>query len=183
MISARSTFEPRGVQSPAGWKTFAFKEVINAFYSRYPNQRWKNVLAIGDGRADREALHRVTEERLAEGCRQKNVKFLVKPSLDTLKKQLMLLTDVLEHLIMTDDHIDIRITEDQLGYNRALHYPKDTTLTAEEQIIAVFNATIVDSNNGHNNGDGVNAPIVSPDGTQIVTEAGVLIEKKEQQVA
>lgn len=38
-------------------------------------------------------------------------------------------------------------------------------------------------NNGHNNGDGVNAPIVSPDGTQIVTEAGVLIEKKEQQVA
>jgi len=84
---------------------------------------------------------------------------------------------------MTDDHIDIRITEDQLSYNRALHYPNDSSLTAEEQIIAVFNATIVDSNNGHNNGDGVNAPIVSPDGTQIVTEAGVLIEKKEQQVA
>jgi len=39
----------------------------------------------------------------------------------------------------------------------------------------------VDSNNGQNN-DGVNAPIVSPDGTQIVTEAGVLIEKREQVV-
>ena len=103
------------------------------------------MLAIGDGRADREALHRVTEERLAEGCRQKNVKFLVKPSLDTLKKQLMLLTDVLEHLIMTDDHIDIRITEDQLSYQRHLHYPKDANLTAEEHIIRCFSATIVDS--------------------------------------
>ncbi len=112
---------------------------------RYPNQRWKNVLAIGDGRADREALHRVTGERVSEGCRQKNVKFLVKPSLDTLKKQLMLLTDVLEHLIMTDDHIDIRITEDQLAYNREIHYPKDSNLTAEEHIIACFQATIVDS--------------------------------------
>ena len=115
----------------------------------------KNVLAIGDGRADREALHRVTEERLHEGirlfisecvrfkarriprkiiiravrfslklskktqkgCRQKNVKFLVKPALDSLKKELILLTEVVEHLIMTDDHIDIRITEDQLNYD------------------------------------------------------------------
>lgn len=89
-------------------------QVINAFYSRYPNQRWKNVLAVGDGRGDREALHRVTEERLSEGCRQKNVKFLVKPSLDVLKKQLLLLIDVLEALILADDHVDIRITEEHL---------------------------------------------------------------------
>ncbi|CAD7967487.1 unnamed protein product [Amoebophrya sp. A120] len=114
VISARSTFEPKGVESPAGWKTHAFKEVIEAFYSRYPNQRWKNVLALGDGRADREALHRVTEERLSEGCRQKNVKFIVKPSLDTLKKQLVLFTDVLEHLVFVDDHVDIRIEEKHL---------------------------------------------------------------------
>ncbi|CAD7951901.1 unnamed protein product [Amoebophrya sp. A25] len=114
VISARSTFEPKGVESPAGWKTHAFKEVIEAFYSRYPNQRWKNVLAMGDGRADREALHRVTEEKLSEGCRQKNVKFLVRPSLDVLKKQLLLLTDVLESIVIADDHIDIRICEDHL---------------------------------------------------------------------
>eukprot|EP00391_Amoebophrya_sp_Ameob2_P012026 CAMPEP_0178988564 /NCGR_PEP_ID=MMETSP0795-20121207/3876_1 /TAXON_ID=88552 /ORGANISM="Amoebophrya sp., Strain Ameob2" /LENGTH=1288 /DNA_ID=CAMNT_0020679843 /DNA_START=355 /DNA_END=4221 /DNA_ORIENTATION=+ len=114
VISARSTFEPKGVESPAGWKTHAFREVIEAFYSRYPNQRWKNVLAFGDGRADREALHRVTEERLSEGCRQKNVKFLVKPSLDTLKKQILMCTDVFEHLVHADDHVDIRLEERHL---------------------------------------------------------------------
>ena len=35
----KNRFEPRGVVSPAGWKTHAFKECIEAFYSRYPNQR------------------------------------------------------------------------------------------------------------------------------------------------
>jgi len=51
---------------------------------------------------------------------------------------------------MTDDHIDIRITEEQLAYDREMHYPKDTNKSPEEFIKDVFNATIVDNAQGQN---------------------------------
>merc|ERR1719203_2522611 len=48
VCSARSTYEPQGVTSPAGWKARAFEQAVHQFYSRYPNQSWKNIISIGD---------------------------------------------------------------------------------------------------------------------------------------
>ena len=53
VISARSSFEPLGVTSPAGWKERAFSDAINRFYSRYrqrlhvtPSRWWSEVPSL-----------------------------------------------------------------------------------------------------------------------------------------
>ena len=73
------------------------------------------MLAIGDGRADREALLRVTEERLEQGVRQKNLKYVTKPDIEILKAELINCTRLLEDMISHDMHLDISMNEENLG--------------------------------------------------------------------
>ena len=61
-------------------------------------------------------MHRVTEEKLSQGCRQKNVKFLPKPALDSPKKEIILLTEVVGYLITADDHTKYTIINEQDNY-------------------------------------------------------------------
>lgn len=68
VASARSTWEPRGVASPAGWKARTFEDAIDKFYSRYAHQSWKNIISIGDAPHEREALARAV--RWAPGGRE-----------------------------------------------------------------------------------------------------------------
>merc|ERR1740117_1175290 len=45
--------------APQRWKEQAFIQELTKFYSRYPNQSWKNVVCIGDSIYERDAAKNV----------------------------------------------------------------------------------------------------------------------------
>jgi hypothetical protein len=106
VVSARSTWEPRGVSSPTDWKENSFRDVIEEFYSQYPNQSWKNIICVGDAPYEHEALERVVSADLSgKRCRAKSVKFMPQPSVERLASQLSMLRDSLEEIVWHDDDI------------------------------------------------------------------------------
>jgi len=118
VCSARSTWEPRGVASPAGWKARTFEDVIDKFYSRYDNQSWKNILSIGDAPHEREALSRVvTWAPVGRGkkCRSKSVKFVLRPTIDQLIRELQMLKESLKVIVWHDDNLDLHFSPETLA--------------------------------------------------------------------
>lgn len=118
VASARSTWEPRGVTSPAGWKARTFEDVIEKFYSRYQHQSWKNIISIGDAPHEREALARVV--RWAPGgngkrCRSKSVKFVLRPSIEQLCRELQMLRDSIKEIVWHDDDLDLHFSAESLA--------------------------------------------------------------------
>eukprot|EP00931_Biecheleriopsis_adriatica_P024492 TRINITY_DN15246_c0_g1_i1.p1 TRINITY_DN15246_c0_g1~~TRINITY_DN15246_c0_g1_i1.p1 ORF type:complete len:346 (-),score=80.79 TRINITY_DN15246_c0_g1_i1:80-1057(-) len=118
VASARSTWEPRGVTSPAGWKARTFEDVIEKFYARYPNQSWKNIISVGDAPHEREALARVV--RWAPGghgkrCRSKSVKFVLRPSIEQLTRELQMLRDSIKEIVWHDDDLDLHFSAESLA--------------------------------------------------------------------
>lgn len=118
VVSARSNWEPRGIASPAGWKARAFEDAIDRFYSRYQNQSWKNIISIGDAPHEREALGRVV--RWAPGgqgkrCRSKSVKFVLRPSIEQLTRELQMLRESLREIVWHDDDLDLHFSAESLS--------------------------------------------------------------------
>lgn len=118
VASARSQFEPTGVTSPAGWKTRAFENVIDRFYQRYPNQSWKNIISIGDAPHEREALARVV--RLAplfrgKRCRSKSIKFVLRPTIEQLCREMQMLRESLREIVLHDDDLDLHFCAETLA--------------------------------------------------------------------
>jgi len=112
VVSARAKWEPCGVSSPTGWKTREFQNVIDRFYSRYENQSWKNIVAVGDAPYEHEALQRVLEENpegCAENCRSKSVRFMPKPTIDELVLQIRALREALGTIVRNDGDLDLQI--------------------------------------------------------------------------
>eukprot|EP00928_Gymnodinium_smaydae_P071629 TRINITY_DN55167_c0_g1_i1.p1 TRINITY_DN55167_c0_g1~~TRINITY_DN55167_c0_g1_i1.p1 ORF type:complete len:352 (+),score=62.14 TRINITY_DN55167_c0_g1_i1:85-1056(+) len=118
VASARSTWEPQGVVSPAGWKARTFGEVIDKFYSRYDHQTWKNVISVGDAPHEREALSRVvrqTQLDRARHCRSKSVKFVLRPTIDQLIRELQMLRESLKVIVWHDDDLDLHFSAESLA--------------------------------------------------------------------
>jgi len=116
VVSARSTWESRGVTSPAGWKARAFEENIEKFYSQYPGQSWKNILSIGDAPHEREALSRVTRDVPGgKKCRSKSVKFVLRPSIQQLTRELQMLRDSLKEIVEHNDDLDLHFSAESLA--------------------------------------------------------------------
>jgi hypothetical protein len=118
VVSARSTFEPQGVASPAGWKARAFEDAIDRFYSRYQNQSWKNLISVGDAPHEREALSRVVRWAPSfngKKCRSKSVKFVLRPTIENLGKELQMLRESLKEIVQTDDDLDLHFSAETLA--------------------------------------------------------------------
>lgn len=118
VASARSTWEPRGVTSPAGWKARTFEDVIEKFYSRYQNQSWKNIISIGDAPHEREALSRVSKWapcHAGKRCRSKSVKFVLRPSIEQLTRELQMLRESLKEIVWHDDDLDLHFSSESLS--------------------------------------------------------------------
>lgn len=121
VASARSTWEPQGVQSPAGWKARCFEEQIDRFYSRYDNQSWKNIISVGDAPHEREALGRVVRWApggLAKKCRSKSVKFVLRPTIDQLIREIQMLRESLREIVLHDDDLDLHFSAESLAEPR-----------------------------------------------------------------
>lgn len=135
VASARSTWEPRGVVSPAGWKAKAFEEVIDRFYSRYQNQSWKNIISIGDAPHEREALARVSGwAPTGKKCRSKSVKFVLRPTVDQLVRELQLLRESMKVIVWHDDDLDLHFSLESL--TEPLGIPSPTgSVDTEGQVV------------------------------------------------
>lgn len=118
VASARSTWEPRGIKSPAGWKARTFEDQIESFYSRYSNQSWKNIISVGDAPHEREALARVVKWAPAgngKRCRSKSVKFVLRPSIDQLTRELQMLRESIKEIVWHDDDLDLHFSAESLA--------------------------------------------------------------------
>jgi len=112
VASARSKWEPHGVQSPAGWKAKEFEAVIDRFYSQNDRRAWKNMVSIGDAPHEREALCRVARLAPFNGrqCRSKSVKFVLRPSVIQLTRELATLHENLRDVIFHDGDLDLQFS-------------------------------------------------------------------------
>jgi len=116
VASARSNWEPRGVQSPAGWKAREFESIIDRFYSQYEQQSWKNIISIGDAPHEREALHRVARwAPQGKKCRSKSVKFVLRPSVEQITRELQMLRESLRDIVFHDDDLDLHFSVESLN--------------------------------------------------------------------
>mmetsp|Transcript_59529 Transcript_59529/g.114901 ORF Transcript_59529/g.114901 Transcript_59529/m.114901 type:complete len:305 (-) Transcript_59529:68-982(-) len=118
VASARSTWEPQGITSPAGWKAKTFEDVIDRFYSQYKHQSWKNIISIGDAPHEREALSRVVRYAPSghiKRCRSKSVKFILRPSIEQLIREIQLLRESLKEIVWHDDDLDLHFSAESLA--------------------------------------------------------------------
>jgi len=108
--------------APQKWKELAFEQEITGFYSRYPQQSWKNVISIGDSIFERDAVRRVVINRpLAQKkCRTKTAKLLDEPQIDELISQVRVIHDALGLMVQYDGNLDIEIDEEDLKLDLSL---------------------------------------------------------------
>lgn len=85
-----------------------FTELCAAYAGRRPDAR-KNVLSFGDSVHERAAVHRVTAG-LGPATRTKSVKFVERPTLEQLKRQVDLVASCFEDIVKHDGHLDLMLT-------------------------------------------------------------------------
>jgi hypothetical protein len=107
-VSARSTWEPKGLQSPFDWKAMEFEKRIKDFYS---GRSWKNILSLSDSPHERQALHRATTPAVGPSryCRAKTLKFMVRPTPQEIIAQLETVSGALEKLVNHNDSLDLAL--------------------------------------------------------------------------
>jgi len=105
-------------------KARAMKAAVSQFYSAYPNQRWKNIISIGDALYEHDAIRQVARDRPstrglkpAKKCRTKTVKLIEGPTLMGLNVQLNIIESWLQKLIQSDDDVDIDFSADEETVN------------------------------------------------------------------
>lgn len=109
VLSARSTYERRAKDSPSEWKTLAFQdEVAKAYSGRHPLCT-RNVLSFGDSIHERQAILKVTTG-LGPSTRSKSIKFVERPTVEQLKRQVDLVTSCIEEIIRHDGPLDLMLT-------------------------------------------------------------------------
>ena len=117
ILSARSTYEALFPDSPSDWKA-------NAFYAELVGQTGaplspvgkqsgpgfnRNVISLGDSNHERLAIHRVTYH-LGPSVRTKSIKFIERPTVEQLKRQVDLVTSCFEEICDHDSSLDLMLS-------------------------------------------------------------------------
>jgi hypothetical protein len=134
VLSARSTFESRFPDSPSDWKVAAFaQEIHHAYGGRKAELTRRNIISLGDSTHERAAIHKVTQgmgaasyaDKGASGLKVnvKSVKFVERPTLEQLKRQLDLVSSCFNEVVGHAGNLDLMLTisllYDGVGYNNA----------------------------------------------------------------
>jgi hypothetical protein len=97
-------------------KANAMKTVVTDFYSRYPNQSWKNIVSLGDAFFEHTAIRQVVNARPSatqkRRCRTKTIKLLEHPTVAGMIVQLSIVSGWLFKIVQTDDDVDIDLGAD-----------------------------------------------------------------------
>uniref|UniRef100_A0A0G4GS44 Uncharacterized protein n=1 Tax=Chromera velia CCMP2878 TaxID=1169474 RepID=A0A0G4GS44_9ALVE len=86
VLSARSTYEPMGFETPLDWKTEAFNAELRRHFSQPGLESVRrNVVSFGDSAHERQAILDVTR-KMGGDIVTKSLKFVERPSIDQLRK-------------------------------------------------------------------------------------------------
>jgi len=109
MVSARTAYEGPSAPSPLDWKLCAFEDELARHFGQDlldPSAR-KNVLSIGDGSHEREALLMTTRE--LPNCFPKSLKFVERPDISQILKQHELILGNFGGIVDHAGNLDLRI--------------------------------------------------------------------------
>jgi hypothetical protein len=115
VLSARSTFEVLFPESPSDWKVQAFHQEIHAVYAGRPHTAKRNIISFGDSVHERTAIHKVTAG-MGPTTRTKSVKFVERPTVEQLKRQVDLVHHCIEDICRHNGCLDLMLTI-QVLYN------------------------------------------------------------------
>jgi hypothetical protein len=109
VLSARSTFEARFPDSPHKWKYHAFTENIHELLPLHMKRRGdRNIMSFGDSHVEREAVQAVTKDH--PETLTKSIKFVERPSMEQLWRQLELVTNCFKDICNHDGDLDLMLT-------------------------------------------------------------------------
>lgn len=108
VISARSTYERMHPDNPLKWKYCAFQDALGSAYGSMDTVNRKNILSFGDSHVEREAVRAVT--RGYDNVRMKSVKFQERPTMEQLRRQLLLVDRTFNYLCSHDGDLDLQLT-------------------------------------------------------------------------
>lgn len=101
------------------FKTMAMKEAVGEFYSQYADQSWKNMVSIGDGFFEHDAIEEVRTFRPHQEpdspksrCRVKRIKLMDEPTVEGLTVQVSLLRCWLLDIVSADGDIDMDLNSE-----------------------------------------------------------------------
>merc|ERR1711865_354308 len=102
--------------APQRGKEQAFLQELAAFYSRYDNQSWKNVVCIGDSIYERDAAKNVVlgMDRSIPRRRLKTAKLMENPHVEDLIGELRVIHDALGLFVSYDGNLDVEIDKEDL---------------------------------------------------------------------
>jgi len=109
ILSARSTYEPKGVVSPFEWKHLAFQNEIARHFGACPSEQRRNIISIGDSAHEREALIRTTEGLAPESCFAKSLKLMERPCVEKLRQEHEILRECLQRTVRHEGNLDLVI--------------------------------------------------------------------------
>lgn len=105
IVSARSLYECEFPDSPANWKVAAFTAEMAQLF---PMDDDLNVLVLGDSMSERDAAHALGDRLPAS--RIKTVKFVERPSIDQLQRQIELVQASYQDLCEYTSSFDVNLT-------------------------------------------------------------------------
>mmetsp|Transcript_36362 Transcript_36362/g.88816 ORF Transcript_36362/g.88816 Transcript_36362/m.88816 type:complete len:241 (+) Transcript_36362:320-1042(+) len=107
VVSARSAYEGDFPDSPSDWKVQAFAAEMEDVFPEQDEKLECNVLVLGDSMSEREAAHAVAS-RFAFS-RIKTVKFIERPSIEQLQRQISLVQSSFRDLWDHDGSFDVNL--------------------------------------------------------------------------
>jgi len=109
ILSARSTYEPQGVESPFEWKRLAFLEEVNLYCQASSSLQRKNLISVGDSLHEREALIRSADGLGLDACFAKALKLIERPRVEQLANEHELLAECFTKTVRYEGHLDLVI--------------------------------------------------------------------------
>lgn len=91
-------------------KTVAMKAEVKAFYSQYPQQSWKNLISIGDGSYEHDAIQEITFLHMQPShkkLRTKAIKLPDSPTCSEVERHLQTLKMYLSAIVQFNDDLDV----------------------------------------------------------------------------
>jgi hypothetical protein len=108
VCSARSTYERMYPERPSSWKQQAFVDHIRAHFAGCPAGTLKNVISLGDSVHERTALHTATKALAT--VQAKSVKFVERPSVEALTRQIDLMLNILPSVVSHQGGLDLMLS-------------------------------------------------------------------------
>lgn len=105
ILSARTTYQHCYPNNPNQWKATAFSERICTTFAKSSEM---NIVSFGDSECERNAL--LSVGRTCPSSRTKSIKFVERPSIEQLRRQLEMIFNNFQFIVQHDGNLDLMLT-------------------------------------------------------------------------